>query len=492
MSRKSITTNSIYNLFYKFVSVLYPLVAVSYVSHILMSDRIGMISYAQNIVSYFVVFAALGLPTYGVREIAKVSRDPQKLTINFWEFFTINAVSTSISLIVYIILLVTIPRFNKNIPLYFIAGLQILLNYLSIDWLFQGMEEYRYISIRSTIVKLASLILLFVMVRSRDDYLNYAFIYCLGIAGNNIFNIIRASKYVGKYKISKDISRHFKPIIILLVASIAVELFVMVDTTMLGLYCDDSSVGCYSNAMKLVRTVNTSIAAIGAVLLPRLSTVYEEKNFKEFNKLVNSGLKIMLLFAFPAALGLVVLSKECVLLLFGDSFINAISILKVLALMIPFVVCNTILGAQVLITANREKKYMLSVMVSALVNIVLNALLIPKYGAPSAAIASLISEVIVLVFYVYFSKDIIKVEFEWHFVLSISISLGLYYLVSKFVISQFSLKAFSNFVVNIVACCVIYFGVGYVLKNQAIHFCYGKFHDMINRKFLNGSNSKDG
>ena len=479
---KSLVKNSIYNIIYKIVSVLYPLATVTYVSHVLMSERMGMVSYAQNIVSYFAVFAALGIPTYGIREIAVSRYNREKLSQIFWELFSINAVSTSVSIVTYIGLVVSIGRFHDLLLLYAVAGVQLILNYCNVDWFYQGLEEYRYISIRSIIVKIIALCLLPFLVKSADDYINYALIYCLAIAGNNIFNIVHIRKYVSKPQLKIEIKRHFKPISILLMVSLAVEIYAMIDTTMLGFYCDDSTVGCYTNSMKLTRMVTTTAAAIGAVLFPRLSIVYKENDRKKFNNLVNTGIKVMLMFAIPATVGLILLRQDIVLLLFGETFLDAVPMLAVLSIMIPIVVCNTLMGGQVLVTIGRESKYMRSVVLASIVNIILNSIFIPRFGATSAAIASLISESIVLVCYIIFSKDYVELKFNIRFFVSMMIPLILYIIVSIFVFSRLVIEPIYSLIINVVCCIVLYFGFGLLLKNEAMLIISNCVKRMIRRK----------
>lgn len=252
--------------------------------------------------------------------------------------------------------------------------------------------------------------------------------------------------------------------------SVAVEIYAMIDTTMIGIFCDDSTVGCYSNAMKLTRMVTTTAAAIGAVLFPRLSIVYNENNKKQFNVLINTGTKIMLMFAIPAAIGLILLKDDIVLILFGESFKGAIPILSILSLMIPVVVCNTLLGGQVLVTLGRESKYMISVVSASIVNTTLNFFLIPRYGAPSAAVASLISECIVLFFYCFFTNDYVHLEFGMKYFFSMLLPLTVYVLVSMFVISQLQLGRITSLIINIIACMVLYFGGGIIMGNDAMLF----------------------
>lgn len=474
--------NSIYNIIYKVITALYPLVAVSYVSHVLMSEKMGMVSYAQNIVSYFVVFAALGIPTYGIRETAVRAENKTERSQLFGELFAINFLSTSVALLAYFFTVMSIDKFAASVALYFVAGLQIAFNYLNVDWFFQGMEEYKYISIRSIIVKLIALIALPIAIRTPNDYIYYALIYCLAIAGNNIFNIIRIRNYISKPIGKIRLRRHMKSISVLLMVSVAVEIYAMIDTTMLGFYCDDSTVGCYSNAMKLTRMVNTTAAAIGAVLFPRLSVIYNNNNKEEFNKLVNMGIQIMLMIAFPAAVGMILCSESIVMVLFGKTFLDAVPILRILALMVPIVVCNTLMGGQVLVTTNQENKYVITVVIASAVNVILNTMFIPKYGASSAAFASLISELIDLVLYCFFARRNVILSFTPKYILSIFLPLALYASISILIINSLISKMIIKLLVNIIACGILYFGIGYIMGNETMRFCIGKIVLMSRRK----------
>ena len=480
---KSLVKNSFYNTLYKLVTALYPLVAVRYVSHILLSEKMGLVSYSQNIVSYFTVVAALGIPTYGIRETAVRANDKEKCSQLFWELFIINVCSTTIAVISYVVLVLAVDKFSEYKTLYAIAGLQIVFNYLNVDWFYQGIEDYKYISVRSIAVKLIALIALPLVIHTQDDYLWYALIYCLAIGGNNIFNIIRIRKYICKPCFKLKILKHLKSISILLMVSIAVEVYAMIDTTMLGFFCDDSIVGCYSNAMKLTRMVTTMATAVGTVLFPRLSVIYSNKQEEQFNELVNKGIKIMLMIALPASVGLIVCSKSIILLFFGNTFEKAIPLLRILALMVPIIACNTLMGGQVLVTTNQESRYVITVIIASIVNVILNANCIPIFGATSAAIASLISELIDLILYNWFARKYVHLHFSKRYIISIIVPLSMYCVVSRVIITQMQLNSFFTLMWNVIVCVGLYVGLGYIMKNESIILVFEKC-----RKFLKHGN----
>jgi len=191
------------------------------------------------------------------------------------------------------------------------------------------------------------------------------------------------------------------------------------------------------------------------------------------------GLKVMLIIAVPAAIGIFIISKPCVYVLFGKSFENAVPILKVLSLMIPIVVCNTLLGAQVLVTTNLEKKYVEIVSISAIVNIFLNSIFIPRFGATSAAVASLISEIIVLILYINASKKIVNLTFNKRFLVSIIIPILIYAVIAIFIIGKLINNYLLNMIINIIVCCMLYFPIGLFLKNEAMIFVKNKILKII-------------
>ena len=472
--RKSIAVNSVFNIAYKLITAVYPLIAVSYLSHIVHADKVGAINYAQNIVSWFVIIAALGLPTYGTKEIAKVADDKDKRSQLFCDLFTVNFLSTSLAVLAYVALIFSVPRFANEYVLYAVAGVQIVLSYINVDWFYQGLEEYKYISIRSTVIKLLSLVALFIFVRTPDDYILYVVLHVVAIAGNNVFNIVHARKYIALRGKKPSVWKHVKPVIVLLIASLAIEVYMMIDTLMIGIFHEDTVVGCYSNAMKLTRMVNTLCSAIGAVLLPRLSVTFANGDKTKFNELVNTALKVMLLLAIPATVGMVLLSDEIVLLLFGSTFGQSVPVLKVLALMVPVVVFNTMLGMQVLVTADMEWKYILSVAIGAVVNIVSNAIFIPRFGGVAAAWTSFVSEVVVFTAYLIFTRKIVRIRIGIKFWISTVLPLALYVLISYFGLSKIPCGNLLTLIINVATCCVLYFGLGLLLKNEAVWLCAKK------------------
>lgn len=420
---KSLAKNSFYNVIYKALNVLFPLVTATYVSRVLMARGVGEVSYAQNIVTYFTILAALGLPNYGTREIAKVQTDTCARNQVFTELFIINAVSTTVCAVVYFVMIAVVASFRDNLNLYIVVGMTIVFNYINFDWFYQGIEEYGYIAKRSFVVKLLMLVLLFVFIRSSNDTIKYAVIYCIGIGGNNLFNLFNLRRYdVAFAANSLAVRRHLRPVLILLASSIAIELYTLVDTTMIGYMCPTENVGYYTNAMKLIKLLISMITAIGGVLLPRLSYYRSHNEIQECSRIVTKVFEILVYLFVPCEIGILLIADLIMPVLFGESFIPGIITLRIASLLICTLGFSNLFGTQVLLTFGAEKKLLLATICGAIVNICLNSCLIPLYAQNGAAVASVISETVVTVMTFFYSNKFIQIHLDKRFITSTIVS----------------------------------------------------------------------
>lgn len=472
-SGKSISVNATFNVIYKLLNALFPLITATYVARVLLPDGVGKVSYAQNIVMYFTYVAALGLPTYGTREIAKRHDQIDDRNKAFTELFLINFISTTCCVIVYYSLVTLFPAFAENRMLHYVAGIAIILNYINVDWVYQGFEEYRYIAIRSMIIKCVSVAAIFIFVRTKEDFIIYALIHCLATAGNYVFNILNLRKYI-KFEFSKiDIVQHFKPLFTLLSASIAIELYTLLDTTMLGALCTDEIVGYYTNAMKTVKIVITVLAAVISVMLPRLSWYYDNNQMEKFKSLTRNVIKVLFALAIPSALGVFGLSAMMMPVLFGKAFIPAVSTLKILCfLMIP-IPFSTLLGAQILCAINQEKKMLIAVVCGAASNISMNAILIPLYQQNGAAIASVISECIVVLVEIFFVKKYMKIGINIKYYMTCLASAIIMLLMIN-VSNLLPLTDFIKLCVSFVIGGMTYLACMFLMKNEGITLLISK------------------
>lgn len=407
---KTIAKNAVFNMVYKALSVIFPLVIVSYASRKLGANGIGEVSSAQNIVTYFTMFAALGIPSYGVRAIAQSRKDKEKCNKTFTELFIVNLCSTCVCTLLYFILL-KIISIQTGI-LNYIFAILIVFNIFNVEWVYEGFEKYQYIAIRSFAVKGISMLLLFMFVKDAFDIVPYTLIVCFGTVGNYFWNIVSLHKYV-KFRFSLlDVKKHLKVIITFFGSVIAIELYSLIDITMLSYVTSSNVVGYYSNATKIVKMLANTITGIGAVMLPRLSMCFIEGKFDDIKGIVNNFFNATLTLAFPAAVGIALVSREIVLLLFGSEFVPAIPTIMVLSPLIILMPLSGGIFGQLLLTSGNEKKYLLCVSAGAILNCILNYFFIPVWRHNGAALASVITEALVNLCMIIFSLKFIKIEID--------------------------------------------------------------------------------
>lgn len=466
MGKRSISKNSFYSICYKLVGVLFPLIISSYSSHILMPTGVGKVALAQNITTYFVTISALGIPNYGTKKIGSIQNNTDEKNKVFTELFVINLVSTIICAVVFFIMIFNIPYFKGN-ELYIVFSMLILFNIANVDWLYQGLEEYKYIAVRSIIVKLACLIILPILVRDENDIFQYAFILCISTVGNYVFNIIYLRKFVCFTTKNLNFKRHLKYIFILLASVCATEIYTMLDSTMVGVMCSETDLGYYTNASKTARMLYVLITAACAVYLPRLSLYWKENRRNEFENLASQGMKLVLILSIPIFCGAEVLADRIIPVLFGKEFTSSIFTLRILAILVIIFSVAYIGGHVILIASNREKYTMYAAIAGAISNFTLNLILIRVIGFNGAAIASVFAETIVTVVLILSARPAVNYHIKAHFYISTFVScfgMTLVVLMLKRIIQDQLLSC----VVCTILGGIIYFIFQYLLKNDVV------------------------
>lgn len=416
-----IIKNSIYNVLYRLLNVLYPVLSSAYIARVLTPESIGEVVFAQTLVTYFVTIASLGIPSYGAKVIGKNENDSSKRNNNFTELFLINSISTLICLILYSLFIVFYSGMADKILLIIFSSI-LICNVFNVDWLYQGIGDYKFIAIRNTIIKIISMISLVAFVKTTNDYIWYTIILCFGTVGNYIFNIVNLKKHVKFTKSKLHIKRHLRPIIILLFATCATEVYTMLDSTMIGMWCSKSDLAFYSNSVKIVRTIFTVLTATVAVYLPQLSYYYSLNDKSAFLKLSNKGMKFSLFLAIPATVGIYMLSKQLILCFYGANFINCVSTMKILSILIVVFSIAYMGGHVMLIATNHEYSILKATIFGAIINIIFNVFLIRNIGYNGAAISSIIAEIVVTSVLLFEAKEVVNYSIENKFYISIIVS----------------------------------------------------------------------
>lgn len=470
--------NYLFNMAYSAMSVLFPLIIMPYISRILLPAGLGKVAYAQNIVSYFILAASLGIPNYGIRETAKNSRDIQGRSQIFLEIFLINLISTFFASFMYYLLLFRIRYFAERRVIFCIVGISLILNALNIDWFYKGIEEFRYITIRSYIIKILSVLAIFLFVHSENDVNIYALILTLAISANYIFNIFHAKKYIVLRRYKINLKKHFRKIVYLFATAVAVELYSKLDITMVGLMCGEIYIGYYSNVMKIIRIVTVMITSLGSVLLPRLSVYYQEKKLEQMEIMTEKTVEYILFISLPCMTGVFLESEAVVRVLFGEAFLPTIVTMRILALLIPILSIGNIFGTQLLIALDKEKRLTVTVIIGAFINIVLNSFMIRYFQQNGAAIASVIAELAVMIVQILLVRPYIKVKFNFKLFLKIMIQTCAMVIV-LLLVNRINTLWILKLVISVGLGTVIYFAVGLAVKNNLLYDLFSECRDLL-------------
>ncbi|MCB2339595.1 flippase [Clostridium estertheticum] len=402
---KSIAKNFTYNLLFQIVSLLIPLMTVPYISRILGKEGIGVYSYTFSITQYFIILGTLGVALYGNRQIAYVRDDKEKMSKTFWSITVLQIITTSIALIFYILIF----GFNKKYgSAYLIQSINIIGAMIDISWLYMGLEDFKKIVIRNLTVKIIGIICIFCFVKDYDDLYKYIAINGLMILFGNLVMWTYIPNTVLKVKIKfADIKEHLVPIIKLFIPQIAIQIYVVLDKSMLGTLASTGEVGIYDQSQKIVKLILGLVTSLGVVLLPRMSNTFANGDNEKMNNYLNKSLNGVAYVSIPMAVGLASISKEFVPWFFGPDF-GQVTYLIIISTPILFLIAmSNVFGMQYLLPANKTKEFTMSVTVGAIINVILNFMLIPKYKAIGACIATVMAEFGVTIIQYTFVRNII-------------------------------------------------------------------------------------
>ncbi len=398
MKQKSIKLNFIMNAILTVSGFIFPLISFPYISRILTPVGNGKVQFAVSIVAYFMMFAQLGIPTYGIRVCAKVREDKEKLTRTAQELLIINLIMTVIAYLLFTAALILIPRLRSEKTLFSVVGTSIFLNAIGMDWLFQSLEQYTFITVKSLIFKVLAIAGMFLLIKSPNDYILYGAYTVFATSASNILNIFYAGKFiqykpVGKY----NFRQHLKPVLLFFAMACATTVYNNLDEVMLGFMKGDAEVGLYNAAVKVKMVLVGLVTSLGTVLLPRLSYYVENKRMEEFQRLCKKALNFVLLAALPLTVYFMTFAKNSIMLLSGIQYEGAVIPMQIIMPCVLFIGITNILGIQILIPQNREKVVLISVVAGAVIDLFLNAIFIPKLGAVGAALGTLVAEFVVLI-----------------------------------------------------------------------------------------------
>lgn len=394
MKIRSIQSNYFLSILRLTSGILISLITLPYISRVLGPEYLGKVEYINALIAYFILFSSLGIPLYGIKQVAKVRDNPQELSRLIAEIFILLFGTSFVAYCILFFFAFTFDFLIDYKMLIFILSSTILLNNIGLEWLYQGIEDQLFITLRTVAIRVLSVILLYLLVKTKDDYLWYGLIVVLNTAGGNLFNLIKAKQYISFSHLkgySLDVKRHIKPALLMFLASISVSLYLQVDSILLGYLSGDEAVGYYSVASKLLRVVLLLVTTIGIVMLPRLTNLWEDSK-EEYYTLLNKSLSFLLILSIPSSIYLFIFANSIISLMGGSQFGPSIIVLKILSPVTTLVSVAYFFGFLVLFVQNKEKLYAQIVGLSAVISILLNYFLILFYQQNGAALGQLTAE----------------------------------------------------------------------------------------------------
>lgn len=409
MKEKSIKINAILNGLRSALNLIFPLITFPYVSRILSVDGMGIYNFSNTYINYFALLAGLGVSTYAVREGAKYRDNREKISGFASEVFTINVISTIVAYLLLFCSLVIFNNLYKYVTCILIFSLQLLFNTIGTEWVYNIYEDYSYITIRSIVFKIISIVLLFVFVRNSTDYLWYAGITVFASVGSNLLNYINAKKIID-IKLTKNVKwrYHLRPILVIFASSVAITLYVSSDTTILGLLKGDYAVGIYGVAVKIYSIASGLISGLLVVTIPRLAMLLGKRKIKEYKLILGKVISSVSILVLPAAVGLIMLSKEAILIIAGKKYLSSILSLQIITSAFIFSNYGMIFNECILIPAKRENKSLYNTLITGIINVILNFILIPIWSYDGAALSTVIAELMVMVLNGWSARDYIS------------------------------------------------------------------------------------
>jgi len=447
--------NIFFNTLLSVSQILFPLVTFPYASRVLGPEAIGAVSFADNFTIYFLIFSALGIPMYGIREVAKVRNDPDKLGQVFSELLLIHFCTSLIAVFILFSISFFTERLRLNFGLYQIGMAIVLGSVFMAEWFFQGIEKFQFIAVRSVCARVVTVLLLFIFVHSVEDRdLYYGLNLITVIIGASI-NMLAIRKIIKISYKGTEFKRHFKPLLVIFSNSIVTSVYLVFDTIILGFLTNDLNVGYYSAAMRLSKISLAVIGVLGAVLLPRLTLAFEQKDFTDARMLINKSLSFVVFLSIPIAMGTLCLSKEIIFLFAGNRYAPSVYSLNILCFVVIVIGFALVFANQILLPLHKEKNILYASMFGMVISLLLNFTLIPIFKHVGAAISSFTTELVVTLVLFYYARRAFNFGFPFKLFFQ-SISTALFFFVFRYICYLFTNNVLIVVVVTVTSSSLFY------------------------------------
>lgn len=407
---ENVKKNFAYQTAYQLLLIILPLITAPYIARTIGPNGVGEYSYTYSIVSYFALFAKLGIDVYGNRSIAIIRDDQDRLNQTFSDILLVHIAISTLVLLLYFLFLLTVHTVHKTVS--YIQCFYVIAELVQVNWLFFGLEKFKITVIRNAIIKLITVLLIFLFVKDEDDVFIYCAILSISAALSEIVIWVYVPKYVSFVKPNFRMAiKHIAPMISFFIPSIAVSLYKVMDKIMLGSMTDSVVLGFYENSEKVTAIGLTVVTALGTVMMPRMANLASKGNKEESRKITGLTIKYVSILSIAMAFGIAAVSNVFAPVFYGERF-SACSVLMMgLSISIPFTAFANVIRTQYLIPNHRDRVYQLSVISGAIVNLAINWTLIPRMAAMGAVIGTVVAESAVCIIQSFFSRKDLPISY---------------------------------------------------------------------------------
>lgn len=428
---ESIKKNIVYQVIYQILTIILPIITAPYVARVIGAEGVGIYSYTYSIAYYFVLFSKFGIHVYGNRTIATVRDDKDKLNKTFSDLFFVHGIFSAIVIIFYIVYIILVPSSYKLIVI--VQAFYVIAGFLDINWLYFGLEKFKITVSRNMIIKLMTVVAIFIFVKNPEDVHVYCFILAFGTFVSESVVWFFLPKYIKFVKPNwNNAKKHIIPLFSFFIPSIAVSLYKVMDKIMLGILSSTIEVGLYENSEKIINIVLGMVTAVGTVMMPRMANLSAKGDKKESRKMMDMSMKYILILTLAMAFGISGVATVFAPVFFGDEFASCNILMMGLAISMPFTAFANVLRTQYLIPNHKDVAFQSSVMVGAVVNIVVNYMLIPHIQALGAVIGTILAEASVCMIQIAFSvKEVPVSKYLKEVIVPIVVGLIMYLVVAK-------------------------------------------------------------
>ncbi|MCR5569936.1 MAG: flippase [Paludibacteraceae bacterium] len=409
----SIKKNFFYSSLLTTANYIFPLLTFPYVTRVLGVTNLGVCGYVDSIVNYFILFAMLGVNIVGIRAVAEKRNSRQELTEIFSSLLSFNLITTLIMMVALIAATLLLPKLAPYREYLFIGVFKIISTTLLAEWFYKGLEDFKYITIRTMVVKMVYVIGIFVFVRTKDDTITYYLLTMLMIAVNSVFNIVHTKNYADFSLAKVRIAPYWKPMLIYGFYFFITSMYTSFNITYLGWTCSDEEVGYYTTATKLFFIIIALFTAFTGVMMPRMTNLLAEGKFSEFKMYLSKSQDLLFTFAVPIILLITIYAPQIVLILAGEGYEGAILPTIIITPLIIVIGLEQILVLQTLNPLKKDKEIIINSTIGALVGLGLNILLVKELKSTGSAIAWLASEIVILISSQYWVTKYYSMKFPF-------------------------------------------------------------------------------